>query len=84
VLGHWCEIRSFGRAGSQGTVWYWNSIPLMGEAAGPQGPGMRLVATQVETAPKLGPGMFKLPAGFQVHDVQLPTGKPGHAAGRPH
>jgi hypothetical protein len=78
VLGRSCEIRSFGPGGQQGQskVWLWNGMPLKVEASGPQG-GMTMVATRVDTSPKLTPAVFKVPSGYQVKDMQLPTGAPG-------
>jgi hypothetical protein len=79
VLGRSCQIRSFGAGGPQGNskVWLWNGMPLRVEASGPQGGGMSMVATKVETTPKLSPSLFKVPAGYQVRDMQIPKGAPG-------
>jgi hypothetical protein len=78
ILGRSCEIRSFGVGGQQAKsrVWLWNGMPLKVEASGPQG-GMTMVATKVETTPKLAPALFKVPSGYQVRDMQLPKGAPG-------
>jgi hypothetical protein len=78
ILGYPCEIRTVGPGGKQGQakLWIWNGMPLKMEAAGPQGQGMTMVATRVETAPKVSLGDFKVPAGYQVRDVQPPTGAP--------
>lgn len=85
VLGRSCEIRSFGPGGQKGQskVWLWNGMPLKVEASGPQGGGMTMVATKVETAPKLSPALFKVPSGYQVRDMQTPKGAPGAPPSRP-
>jgi hypothetical protein len=72
ILGYPCEIRTVGPGGKQ----VWNGMPLKMESAGPQGQGMTMVATRVETTPKVSPGDFKVPAGYQVRDVQVPKGVP--------
>jgi hypothetical protein len=77
VLGRSCEIRSFGAGGrGQSKVWLWNGMPLKVEASGPQG-GMTMIATRVDTTPKLAPSLFKVPSGYQVKEMQLPKGMPG-------
>jgi hypothetical protein len=77
VLGRSCEIRSFSQGGQgQSKVWLWNGMPLKLEANGPGG-GMRMVATRIDTTPKLAPSLFKVPSGYQVKDMQMPKGMPG-------
>jgi hypothetical protein len=78
VLGRPCQVHLVGAGGKSGQakVWIWKGMPLKMEANGPQGQGMSLIATRVETAPKIAMGDFKVPAGYQVRDVQAPTGAP--------
>lgn len=65
VLGRTCEISDLDTA----RVWVWQGLPLRIETKpGAPGPVMKMLATKVETAPKLSPALFKVPAGYQVRD----------------
>jgi hypothetical protein len=79
VMGRPCEIRAIGARGSGPAVkmWVWNGLPLRTEMTLPQGGKMTTEATQVETAPKLAPALFKLPAGYTVKEFQMPAGALG-------
>jgi len=79
ILGHPCEIRVLGPGGKggQAKIWTWKGMALRMETTGQQGSGLTMAATRVETAPSLSPDLFKVPAGYQVRDIQLPAGGPG-------
>jgi hypothetical protein len=85
VLGHPCEIRSLamGRAQAQSKVWLWNGMLMKMETNGPGGGAMKMIATKVETAPRLSPTTFQVPAGYQVKDFELPAGAANGAMGHP-
>jgi hypothetical protein len=74
VLGKTCQIRQMG----PNKIWVWNGLALKMESkGGPQSPPMSMVATKLETGIKLSPTLFKLPAGFQIRDIQLPPASAG-------
>lgn len=78
ILGKPCEIRQAGQA----KIWSWHGLALKFEMTGAgQVPAMTMVATKLETALKLSPDLFKLPAGYEVTDNPL-EGMPG-AGGTP-
>jgi len=79
VLGRSCEIRMIGtkNTGHEVKVWVWNGLPLRSEIPLPQGGKLTTEATQIETAPKLSPALFKLPAGYTVKELQMQAGGPG-------
>ena len=86
LLGRPCEIRVMG-AGNPGggmKMWTWRGLPLRTEVDVPRGGKVTTEATQIETAPKLSPALFRVPAGYQVRDFKMPAGRPGSPALPPH
>jgi hypothetical protein len=85
VLGYLCQIHRIGAPDKpgQGKVWLWKGMPLRVETKGPNGEGMTMVATRVETSPRLSQASFKVPSGMKIQDMQMPTGGRPGAAGRP-
>lgn len=79
VLGKPCEIRS----AKGGKAWVWQGIPLRMEIQmAPNMPMMKVVATRVESAPKLSASLFKVPAGYQIQDMDVSKrGAPGMPPG---
>jgi outer membrane lipoprotein-sorting protein len=79
VLGRSCEIRALGpkSAGPNVKMWVWNGVPLRTEMILPQGGKMTTEATNIETAPKLSPALFKLPAGYTIKEMPMPAGALG-------
>jgi hypothetical protein len=81
-LGKPCEIRVIG-AGNPGggmKMWVWKGLPLRTEVTVRQGGKLTTEATQIETAPKLSPALFRVPAGYQVRDFKMPARRPGPPA----
>jgi hypothetical protein len=79
VLGKRCDVRKIGQGGGQGKVWLWKGLVMRMEASAPQGGSMNMIATRLEEAPRLSPSLFRVPAGYQVRDFQLPAGRRGGA-----
>jgi hypothetical protein len=83
ILGKPCEIRKIGQGQGQGKVWLWKGLLMRMEMSGPQGGGMKMLATRLEESPKLSPALFKVPAGYQMKEFQMPSGRPGGAGPGP-
>lgn len=78
LLGRSCEIR----ATDKGKVWLWKGLPLRMEIqVNPKMPKLTMVATKVESAPKLPAILFKVPAGYQIQE--MPAGGPRMPPGMP-
>ena len=88
ILGHPCEIRSFNgniRGNqTQAKVWIWQTLPLRTEVTMTQKMGGKAqvikitsAATQVNTAFKPSPALFRLPTGYKVQSMANLQGQMG-------
>jgi hypothetical protein len=80
ILGRPCEIRvvSLNNASYKGQakIWMWQKLPLRSEISMnikmrgvTQNMKMSMVATQLNTAVKPSPSLFRLPAGYKVQEM---------------
>lgn len=80
ILGKPCEIRvtsfNYPTYKGQAKIWTWQKLPLRSEISmnikmggGMQNMKMSMVATQLNTAVKPSPSLFRLPAGYKVQEM---------------
>lgn len=81
VAGKPCAIHALPQV-KGAKMWVWQNLPLKMEMSGPQGPGMKMEATKVETGIPVAATTFKVPAGMQVKDFQMPKAPAGGPAPR--